>query len=406
MAQGDLWSAAEPIWWGAGTTAVTNRRSGGNYRIESEHIDLQLDQGEFVIRRSSMNTLWVWLAIGMSGVVGRQQAGVLLRSSEDLTPGSSLVPNDPMSPSLRTESDRTLELTEVASFALPHGMTVAGAALSPDGARVVVWGSRPRSLLYFERGVGVRSVPREHLPPGEIAGVAFLDDATLGIIDAEGTVSTAEWGNWTHLAVPPRVIPVSGIRSAAWGDDGWWLLAAGTGEDAALHFLPGEGMSRPIRVMPLAASPDRAFLSTAAADALVTLRNSPYPVWRIAVDGRIVAGMQPDRLPPSGAAERDPPPYWMGLSALSVAPGVIQVIADVTSDDRLFVTYDDQGDVLSSRVVQAPFGLVAVASSAQVLAALRTWSLEASEIVLYDWRWRLRAPADSGSHPERRITDA
>ena len=94
------------------------------------------------------------------------------------------------------------------------------------------------------------------------------------------------------------------------------------------------------------------------------------------------------------------------MSALSVAPGVIQVIADVTSDDRLFVTYDDQGDVLSSRVVQAPFGLVAVASSAQVLAALRTWSLEASEIVLYDWRWRLRAPADSGSHPERRITDA
>ena len=352
-----------------------------------------------------MKTLWVWLAIGVSGIVGPQQSGVLLPSSEDLMPGSSLVPNDPMSPWLRTDSDRALELTEVATFALPHGMTVAGAALSPDGARVIVWGSRPRSFLYFERGVGgVRSVPPEHLPPGEIAGVAFLDDATLGIIDAGGVVSTAEWGNWTHLTVPPRVIPVSGIRSAAWGDDGWWLLAAGAGEDAALHFLPSDGVSSPIHVMPLAVSPDRAFLSTAAADALVVFRDSPYPVWRIAADGKIVAGMQPARLPPSGAVKRDPPPYWMGLSALSVAPGVVQVIADVTSDDRLLVTYDDKGDVLSNRVVQAPFGLVAVASRAQVIAALRTF--ETSEIVLYSWRWRLRAPAGCGSLSERRITDA
>ena len=358
-----------------------------------------------MIRGYPMKTLWVWLAIGMSGVVGQQQAGVLLPAPEDLTPGSSLARNDPMRPSLRTESDRALELTEVATFALPHGLTVAGAALSPDGARAVVWGSRPRSFLYVERGVGgVRSVPREHLPPGEIAGVAFLDDATLGIIHAEGTVSTVEWGNWTHRTVPPRVIPVSGIRSAALGDDGWWLLVEVTSEDGALHFLPGDGVSSPRHVMPLAASPDQAFLSTAAADALVVFRDSPYPVWRIAVDGKIVAGMQPDRLPPSGAAERDPPPYWMSLSALSIVPGVIQVIADVTSDDRLLVTYDDHGDVLSSRVVQAPFGLVAVASRARVLAALRTF--ETSEIVLYSWRWRLRAPAGCRSLPERRISHA
>ena len=323
---------------------------------------------------------------------------------EERTPGSSLALVDPMLPSLRTESDRALELTEVATYALPPGITVSGAAVSPNGARVVVWGSRPGSFLYFERGVeSVRSVSPEDLPPGDIAGVAFLDHSTLGIVRAGGRVSTAEWGNWTH-GTPPRVIPVSGIRSAALGDDGWWLLAEGTGEGGALHFLPGDGVRSPIHVMPLAASPDRSFLSTAGADALVTLRDSPYQVWRIAVDGRIVAGMQPDGLPPSGAAERDPAPYWMGLSALSVAPGVIQVIADVTSDDRLLVTYDDQGDVLSSRVVQAPFGLIAVASRAQILAALRTF--EDSEIVLYSWRWRLRAPAGSGSFPERRISDA
>ena len=55
--------------------------------------------------------------------------------------------------------------------------------------------------------------------------------------------------------------------------------------------------------------------------------------------------------------------------------------------------------VASSRVLQAPFGLIAVASHAQILAALRTF--EASEIVLYSWRWRLRVPAGVGSLPEK-----
>lgn len=265
-----------------------------------------------------LSALWVWLAFGANGAAGHQQISCPVPPPEHPTPGSSLFRHDPMYPALRTESDRALELTEIATYGLPPGMAVSGAALSPAGARAVVWGSRPKSILYFGRGVeGVRSVSREHLPPGEIAGVAFLDDATLGIIHAGGRVSTAEWGNWAHRT--PRVIPVSGIRSAALGDDGWWLLAEGTGEGAALHFLPGDGVSSPVHVMPLAASPDRAFLSAAGADALVALRNLPHPVWRIAVDGRIVAGMQPDRLPPSGAAERDPPAYWMGLSALSVS---------------------------------------------------------------------------------------
>ena len=97
--------------------------------------------------------------VGLAGnrddrVAGHQQAGVLVPPPEDLTPGSSLAPSDLMRPSLRAESDSALELTEIATYTLPPGMAVAGAALSPDGARLVVWGSRPKSVLYFERGLG------------------------------------------------------------------------------------------------------------------------------------------------------------------------------------------------------------------------------------------------------------
>ena len=193
-----------------------------------------------------MTKSWVWLAIGMTALAGHQQADVPPPSREDLLP------------SLCAGSHSALELTEVATYTLPPGVAVAGATLSPDGARVVVWGSQPKSVLYFERGVeGVHSVSPESVPPGEIAGVAFLDDARLEIIHAEGRVSTAEWGHWKNRI--RGIIPVSGIRSAALGDDGWWLLAEGSDDDAALHFLPGEGGSTPRHIMPLAASPDRAF---------------------------------------------------------------------------------------------------------------------------------------------------
>ncbi len=109
------------------------------------------------------------------------------------------------------------------------------------------------------------------------------------------------------------------------------------------------------------------------------------------MNGEVVASMQPDP-PPTGEGEGELPPNWLALSALHLDPGFLQVIADVTSDGRLLVTYDAGGGVLSQRLVAAPFGFVGTASQAPIMVALRTF--EESELVVYSWRWRI--PVTSG----------
>ena len=164
------------------------------------------------------------------------------------------------------------------------------------------------------------------------------------------------------------------------------MLADAPDAGSALHFVPDHGTPGSTRVMRLAAPPSQIFLSTAAADALVAERDAPHPVWRIAAGGEVVVGMQPDRFAREGRIAHEVPPNWMGLSALHIDPGVLHVVADVTSDARRLVTYDGDGEQLSSRVVHAPFGFVAAAWDVPVLAALRTF--EESELALYTWRWR------------------
>jgi hypothetical protein len=140
---------------------------------------------------------------------------------------------------------------------------------------------------------------------------------------------------------------------------------------------------------------DRIFLAIAGVDALVSFRDPPHTVWRIAMNGDVVASMQPDQQS-TGDEESELAPNWLGLSALYLDPGVIQVIADVTTDRRLLVTYGTGGAVLSHRLVAAPFGFVSTASQAPIMVALRTF--EDSELVVYSWRWCVR---DSSCIPAR-----
>ena len=175
-------------------------------------------------------------------------------------------------------------------------------------------------------------------------------------------------------------------RSAARGRDGWWLLLGLSSTDGAeLHFVPDGGMSDSTFVASLWPPADRIFLATANADALVAFRDPPHTVWRITTNGDMVTSMQPGQ-PPVGHGDGEPLPNWLALSAFHLAPGVLQVVADVTTDRRLLVTYDAGGGMLSQRMVAAPFGFVATASKAPLVLALRTF--EDSELVVYSWRWR------------------
>ncbi|MYC87716.1 MAG: hypothetical protein F4X22_05690 [Gemmatimonadales bacterium] len=184
----------------------------------------------------------------------------------------------------------------------------------------------------------------------------------------------------THR-IPPGVT----VGGATLSEDGDRLLAWAADAPTVLLYDGSGSEPRTLTTSSRVVGGRFLFLAAADADALVQFRDPPHTIWRIAVNGEVVASMQPDHQP-TGGEGHEPPPNWLALSAPYPGSGVIQVIADVTTDRRLLVIYDAGGDVLSHRLVSAPFGFVATASQASMIVALRTF--EDSELSVYSWRWR------------------
>ncbi|WP_420441652.1 hypothetical protein [Candidatus Palauibacter sp.] len=319
---------------------------------------------------------------GWTAIVG---SWALLLASDALVAAVSLpLPQEPV-----------LELEEVRTHPVPPGVIVAGAALSEDGDRLLAWSvDVPSVLLYDGSGAEPRTLPA----PGPVVGGRFLSRNTAEMVHSDGTMSHVAWD--APPTLPEGAPALAEARSAVRGWGGWWLLVRSSSADGTeLHFVPDGGMSDSTFVAPLWPSTDRIFLAIAGVDALVSFRDPPHTVWRIAMNGDVVASMQLDQQS-TGGEDSVLSPNWLGLSALYLDPGVIQVIADVTTDRRLLVTYDTGGGVLSHRLVAAPFGFVATASQAPVMVALRTF--EDSELVVYSWRWRVR---DSFCIPARSARD-
>ena len=283
--------------------------------------------------------------------------------------------------SLPLPQEPVLELQEMGTHPVPPGVTVAGSALSEDGQRLLAWsGDVPSVLLYDGSSVD----PRRLSAYGPVVGGRFLSRDTAELVHSDGTRSHLAWDAPSTLRVEYPALAEA--HAAVRGRGGWWLLVpSASGDEAELHFMPDRAISDSTLVATLWPSTNRIFLATAEADALVAFRHPPHTVWRIAMDGEVVASMQPDPHP-TAFQQGDLPPNWLTLSALYLDPGVIQVIADVTSDRRLLVTYDAGGDMRSQRLIAAPFGFVATASQVPIMVALRTF--ENSELVVYSWHWR------------------
>jgi len=82
--------------------------------------------------------------------------------------------------------------------------------------------------------------------------------------------------------------------------------------------------------------------------------------------------------------ERDTRAHWGAMPLLWAGNGFVQVFTDVTSENRLFVTYAADGHVLRKTLLQAPLALVAEREPRYLLGIRRAGG---TEIVGYQWRW-------------------
>jgi len=77
-------------------------------------------------------------------------------------------------------------------------------------------------------------------------------------------------------------------------------------------------------------------------------------------------------------------PFWYSLPVLDLDRGYLQVLADLTSDSRRFVLFDDSGKITRARDLVAPMGIFT--RDGERLLGMHV--MNAPEIVEYGWRWR------------------
>ena len=73
-------------------------------------------------------------------------------------------------------------------------------------------------------------------------------------------------------------------------------------------------------------------------------------------------------------------------------PGVVQVLANLRSDQRLLIRYGIDGEQRATRELDAPLGLLGSLVSQRLIVGTRDLGSR-TEAVLYRWRWRQEDPS-------------
>jgi hypothetical protein len=97
--------------------------------------------------------------------------------------------------------------------------------------------------------------------------------------------------------------------------------------------------------------------------------------------GEFAGGEAPEELEDSVVYE----PEWRALALLSLDRGWIQTLADLRSDRRVIVVFDNSGVEVRRLEMDAPFGFVASSHDSQEVVALR--ALGKAELIFYRWTW-------------------
>lgn len=281
-----------------------------------------------------------------------------------------------------------LELEEAYAYVLPDSLRLNGLT-ARDSANVLAW-SADRLLLVNPMQTAGSPVVR-HLRAAPIAA-AVTGESTFEVVDAAGewrgdlhpSQSPASTGRWTVVTQP---------LNAARTPKGW----VGGGRDEhgryRLVSLLSSGAPRVLWTV----SPDTLrggrlpayLLSPSAAGVLMSEAESPFRTWRVDWDGTVHVPFAPRRaaLPPRRPGQDA---RWVALPVVDLGSGYLQTLADLGSDRRVLVTFDQTGRQVRASVLRVPVGIAGKSEDGRFLVGAR--DVGQPELVLYRWRWKSANP--------------
>jgi hypothetical protein len=277
------------------------------------------------------------------------------------------------------EQPRALyRLQEESATRLPAGVVPSGATLGDDGA-FVVW-SRESSLVVVHRN-GARATLCPGLSVHPVGAAFVAGDSTVEIMAATGDSSALDAlvaRGTSPCSVAYRVPDEGRVLSAARCGSGWVLgvqLPAGRGRLVGLDSAGRRRwtLSDSSTGSPLNAS--RSLMAAGRAGIVVSSLAHPFRSAHIDCAGRVQVLLE---------AEADATPArqaWVGLRALQLEEGYLQVLADPRSDRRRLVAFDRRGRVVRGVDLDVAFGLMASSPDGKFVLAYRRTDVD--EVVRY-----------------------
>lgn len=277
-----------------------------------------------------------------------------------------------------------LELTERASWTAPAELAVSGAASSPSG-RIFVWSRDPARVITLDSNLEVVSDTRSPTAV-DIVAVGIGPDGTTEIIsrDPAGLSRTNRGDQWSFHPLDLDGTPSAAARNGS----GWYVrLRAAAAVDSVWTVLVGDD-GTPEAIFDEGAASGSATLTATDSSVILTATRPPHR-WLV-LDGRGAgsAGQPPPALLDSLSAAIGPgvQRQWRAVGTVPLDRGYLQSIADLTSNWRVLVLYDEQGSPLRNPIYRLPMGIFGShVESASLYALVR---LNQTEVIRYQWRWR------------------
>lgn len=280
-----------------------------------------------------------------------------------------------------------LFLTETRVIDESDALSVQGTNVSTSGS-LVAWSRNTDYLLLWRKGTGTQAPAKLGqavlLRP---VAAAFDTDSTVEVVDA-GRAEIFRISVSGHVLGQRRISAPNSIEVAARSALGWYV--GGFDHDSAFRlYLETSQNSRHV-VLPVSDSEVRSasvVLSAYGKSVLVTSLHPPFRTFRISSHAPHVTTFTP--LSALGRVPSDvllPASAWISLPIVPLDKGFIQSLADLRSDRRIFILYDQYGNFVRRSELDVPLAFYCSLPARQLLIAAR--HSRTMDLVEYRWEWR------------------